>query len=170
MTNASMTVEPTITGPGSGRQLCPFTLPDAGGRMVKVSDYRQRANLVLFFHHGANCPACCTLLRDLVAHAPEYHAADAVLLAIGLDEATGTQRLSEAIGVACICLSDPAGRAAERQGLTVPAVVVTDRYGEIWAAWIGGETHRLPTGQDVADWLEFIEIQCPECEATEWPR
>ncbi len=52
-------------------------------------------------------------------------------------------------------LSDPARRAVERQGLIVPAVVVTDRYGEILAAWIGGEAHRLPTGQDVASWLEL---------------
>jgi len=96
-------------------------------------------------------------------HAPEYHAADTVLLAIGLDEATATQRLAEAVGEAWVCLSDPTGQAAERQGLTVPAIVVTDRYGEIWAAWMGGETHRLPTSQDVAGWSGFIEIQSLVC-------
>jgi hypothetical protein len=56
-----------------------------------------------------------------------------------------------------------------RQGLAVPAVVVTDRYGEVWAARPGGEAHRLPGGQDITEWLEFIEIQCPECGAPEWP-
>jgi peroxiredoxin len=47
-----------------------------------------------------------------------------------------------------------------------PAVFVTDRFREIYAAWHGSE---LPRAQEVLDWLIFINIQCPECGWPEWP-
>jgi peroxiredoxin len=59
--------------------LWPFTLPDASARAVSVSEYRQRADLVLFFHQGAACGACRALLYELVARTPAYQAAAAVV-------------------------------------------------------------------------------------------
>ena len=49
-----------------------------------------------------------------------------------------------------------------------PSLVIADRWGEIWAAWAGGADHRLPSRQDILQWLEFIQAQCPECTMIEW--
>jgi hypothetical protein len=64
-------------------------------------------------------------------------------------------------------LLDSSGEVTARQELTVPAVVIVDRFGEIWAAWEGGADHRLPSSKDVIEWLDFLEVQCPECEPPE---
>jgi hypothetical protein len=54
------------------------------------------------------------------------------------------------------------------QGFDTPSLIIADRWGEIWAVWVGGTDHRLPSGQDILQWLGFIEAQCPECTTVEW--
>jgi hypothetical protein len=56
--------------------------------------------------------------------------------------------------------------AGEAAGKPTPAVLVTDRFREVYAAWRGSA---LPGAQAILDWLVFINIQCPECGWPEWP-
>lgn len=49
------------------------------------------------------------------------------------------------------------------------AVYVTDRFGEVFAAYRTSDCQTLPTVADILKWLEFINAQCPECEVPEWP-
>jgi len=160
---ASATVQPAIRGPASGQMLKPFALPAADDRQVRSWDYQQRRNLVLLLHHGLGCAACRASLRDLAAEATRMRATEAVLLAIGPDDPEATRQLAADLDRSVLLLSDPSGSVATRQGLTVPAVVVTDRFGEIWASWPGGDEHRLPSPAEVLDWLRYIGVQCPEC-------
>jgi len=158
-----------IRGPVSGRMLRSFTLPDSNGRAVSLWSYRQRTNLVLFFHHGSHCPACHAMLRELAANAAAYREEEALILGIGPDEPTVARRLAATVDCPFPLLSDPANQTVAEQGLDVPAMVVADRFGEIWAAWAGGDEHTLPGGREIARWLEFVELQCPECGVAEWP-
>jgi hypothetical protein len=41
-------------------------------------------------------------------------------------------------------LSDSAGRIAAREAVDVPAVLIAERFGEIWAAWLAGDLHAFP--------------------------
>jgi hypothetical protein len=66
-------------------------------------------------------------------------------------------------------LSDAAGQVAAREALGAPAVLITDRFSDIWAAWDAGAGHAFPSPQEISSWLEFVELQCRECEAPEWP-
>src|SRR5205814_8175599 len=50
-----------------------------------------------------------------------------------------------------------------------PAVFVTDRFREIFAAYLPGHGSALPGAKAILDWLVFINIQCPECGVPEWP-
>jgi hypothetical protein len=63
---------------------------------------------------------------------------------------------------------DSAQLPIAQQGLASPSLIIADRWGEIWAAWLGGTTHQLPSVQDILQWLSFIEAQCPECTMIEW--
>jgi peroxiredoxin len=165
--------QPAIAGPATGRFVHDFTLPAADGRMVRLGDYRQRANLVLFFHHGQGCGECRAYLREIAERSALLGQEEAVALAIGPDDPAGARRLAGELsgpaGGRLLLLCDPGGGAAAREGLAPAAVVVADRSREIWAAWPGGEGHALPSLQEIVDWLEFIELQCPECGAPEWP-
>lgn len=157
-----------IRGPASGQRLHAFTLPDATGQPVQVWQYRQRSNVLLFFHHGRDCAACEAFLHVLAAHLEIYRQEETAVLAIGPDEPASNQQIAARLGHPFPLLSDPAGRVIAQQGLALPALIIADRWGEIWAAWLGGTTHQFPSEQDIVQWLSFIEIQCPECTTIEW--
>ena len=72
-------------------------------------------------------------------------------------------------------LADDNGRiyrelgAADSQGREFAAVYVTDRFGEVFGAYRTRDGQSLPRLADILNLLEFIGIQCPECEPPEWP-
>jgi peroxiredoxin len=161
---------PVIEGPHSGRFLASFELPSARGGRVRLWDYRQRRNLVLFFHHGAGCPRCRAELARFARHYPAYRERDAEVLAIGPDAPESSAQLARALELPFPLLSDPSGSAVERQGLRPPAVVVANRFEEIWAAWSPESELALPAQQEILSWLEFLAIQCHTgCGRPEWP-
>ena len=49
-------------------------------------------------------------------------------------------------------------------GMPLPGCAVADRWGEM--QWIASARHvtELPSAREIAAWLHFVEIQCPECE------
>lgn len=158
-----------VRGPASGRSLVSFTLPDGDGHPVSSWSYRQRSNLVLFFHHGASCGTCRSVLQKLARHVDTLRDEEAGILAIGPDQPSEARALAVALTCPFPLLSDPSQRIVAQQGLEPPALVVSDRFGEIWAAWSGGRGHELPDVDEIVRWLEFVEVQCPECGAAEWP-
>jgi peroxiredoxin len=154
-----------IRGPASGQHLHAFTLPDSTGQQVQLWQYLQRSNVMLFFHHGVNCPVCEAFLQELATHQETYRQEETAVLAIGPDEPAENSAQPEQ---PFPLLNDPSGRIISQLGLTAPALVIADRWGEIWAAWLGGDSHQLPSKQDIQQWLSFIEAQCPECTMIEW--
>ncbi len=157
-----------ISGPASGQHLHAFTLPDSTGHLVQLWQYLQRSNVLLFFHHGVNCPACEAFLQELAAQRDAYRQEETAVVALGPDEQASNRQQAARLGCPFPFLSDPAGRVIAQQGLTPPSLIIADRWGEIWAAWLGGTTHQFPSEQDILQWLSFIEAQCPECTMIEW--
>lgn len=151
-----------------------FTLPGMDQSPVKLESYRARANLVLVFAGGAlGQRPIAGLLEELAARAQTLRTELAQVLVVAtsrppadlpcgqgafplaLDEDTRVHRQAGA--------TDAAGRPA-------PAVFVTDRFREIYGAYLPGDGSALPSAQEIIEWLVFINIQCPECGAPEWPR
>ena len=148
-----------VAGP-EGRMLRPFALADAAGQQVRFRDYRQRRNLVLFFHHGGACAACRSVLLALATYVQVFVEAQAAVLGIGPDQGDQAHLPAAELGQAFLLLSDPGGNTAARAGLAVPALVAADRWGEIWSAWEGGEQHVLPHGDELVEWLTIIQCDC----------
>ena len=46
-------------------------------------------------------------------------------------------------------------------------VAVADEWGEVYFAGIAGAEHKFPAPVEIAAWVRFIAIQCPECEGPE---
>src|SRR5207302_1056157 len=59
--------------------------------------------------------------------------------------------------------------ATDAAGRPAPAVFVTDRFREIYAAYLSGQGSALPGAKEILEWLVFVNIQCPECGVPEWP-
>ena len=150
-----------------------FTLPASDGSSVVLESYRGRTNLVVVFAADKMDESpVAMLLEELVARREEFTLEAAqVLVAVTSQPAAVAQRGRWTFPVLVddgahihrnVGASDAAGRPA-------PAVFVTDRFREIFAAYLPGHGSALPGAKEILEWLVFINIQCPECGVPEWP-
>jgi len=49
-------------------------------------------------------------------------------------------------------------------GVEPPAVIVADRWGEIYFAAAEVSPAALPSATELIEWLRYVQQQCPECE------
>jgi hypothetical protein len=49
-------------------------------------------------------------------------------------------------------------------GLPSPGVVVADRWGEIQYVTDASGVDDLPSPQEIIEWLQHVQSQCPECQ------
>jgi hypothetical protein len=73
-------------------------------------------------------------------------------------------------------LADPEGTVLQAYAALLPVppeekpvVFVIDRYGGPYAALGPSELDDPALRREIRRWLTFVEIQCPECGAPEWP-
>jgi peroxiredoxin len=165
-----------MTAPAAARrgEVFPgFTLPAIDGSSVSLERYRGRANLVVVFAGDKMDESPVTvMLEQLVARTEELTVeATQMLVAVTSQPAAVRQcgrwtfpvlvdegaHIHRSVGA-----TDVAGRPA-------PAVFVTDRFREIFAAYLPGPGSTLPGAKEILEWLVFTNIQCPECGVPEWP-
>jgi peroxiredoxin len=159
--------------PSKGRRFTDFELVSSEGERVMLSDHRGRRNLVLIF--ADNSEECRNLLSALAARYQEFRDQESEVLAIVHLSTVQADEVKQRSALPYPVLADVDGSihqsvgAADAQGKDAAAVYVTDRFGEIFAIYRTVEGTRLPSDADILSWLEFINSQCPECEAPEWP-
>lgn len=49
-------------------------------------------------------------------------------------------------------------------GVAAPGVLVADRWGEIVFATASEGVPGLPDASDIAEWVGYVRMKCPECE------
>ena len=161
--------------PSKGRILPDFALPAASsGRQVHTSDFRGRANLVVIADDGLSETA--NLISEADRKYGEIRNQEAAVLLIvrplQLTAATDQESLKHP---SCAVLVDEDGSihrrlgAVDAQGHDCAAIYVTDRHGEVFGVYRKSEGQSVPDMGEILSWLEFINSQCPECEAPEWP-
>src|SRR5437773_5017642 len=163
----------TMTIARRGELLPGFMLPAIDGSSVSLESYRGRTNLVVVFAGDKMDESPVgMLLEELVARREEFTLeATQVLVAVTSQPATGPQPGRWAFTV----LVDDGAHihrnvgATDAVGRPAPAVNVTDRFREIYAAYLSGQGSALPGAKEILEWLVFINIQCPECGVPEWP-
>lgn len=148
-----------------------FTLPAIDGSLVLVESYRGRSNLVVVFAADTiGERPVTTLLEELLARTAELDFESAQVLVAVTSSHVPDRRVMR-----FPTLLDDGGHihravgATDAAGRPAPAVFVTDRFREIFAAYLPGRGPRLPSAQEILEWLVFINIQCPECGVPEWP-
>ena len=139
-----------------------FYLPSAAGGKSGPASTRSRYNLVLVFLN--NSPQTEPYLQALAAiyrhpqrRRPRYRRHPRL--------SEETQRLAASLGLPFTLLADDAGATTER--ILGPGnhagLCVADRYGIIYFVEAASDVSALPPASTVVEWLEYIEIQCPEC-------
>lgn len=159
---------------GPRQMLPPLVARTAEGRVVRAWDFKQKRNLAVVFVDAAAEPACAWLER-LAAAAAELAERNAAALVV-LAEPVPASLADRFPGI--ILAADPSGRAHRAYlgedafgpaGLERAGAFVADRFGQIYAAWIGGDAAALPGIPEILSWLEQIELACEECGAPHWP-
>jgi peroxiredoxin len=140
-----------------GNILPAFCLPAASGETVRTGEFRGRRNLVLFLSHPPGCNACEQKLRELDDACGELRQGEAEVLAVIPGSAADVRELKRRLSLSLPLLIDA---DSPLDGGT--AMVVTDRFGEIFAITRAGKEHQLPAPAEIAGELAFIGMQCPE--------
>lgn len=168
-------VTPHGSYPRRGQRLRDFGLTAASGQHIQVSDYRGLRNLVLVFGGDTENNPGLGLWSDIAHRYAEFVEEQAEVLVV----LAGTQAQAELIlkqqQLPFPLLVDPGGEvhrsvgAVEKGSRPATAVYVTDRYGEVFAAFRRLDKQAMPKAGEILEWLEFINMQCPECFPPEWP-
>jgi len=151
----------------------PLAARTIAGQIVRAWDYKQKKALLIAFLH-ADCARCARFVERLRERAAELAEREAVALVIFSEVPPAT--LSDGLPAHIVFATDMSGQAQHAfLGGTVfgPAgqqkvgVFVTDRYGELFAQWMGGDD-ALPGVPEALNWLAQIQIACEECGAPHW--
>jgi len=157
---------------GTGRLLPDATLPTASGTSMSLDWYSGRRNLVVVLL-GAPAPddEVARLLSQLAQGRAALRDEEAEVLVVAAGaagDATGAPKGPYTMLIdpdasfhRCMSAMDSAGDIA-------PAVVITDRFREIYHTFRPPDPPWPPTVEEVVSWLVFMNIQCPECGAPEW--
>lgn len=127
-------------------------------------------SLVIFVAHSSDCPGCIGYAEDLAVQTDEFGwwggRSTVVLPAADAPSAELAERL------ALRCVADTEGSARHRWhlGTSDAAVIVADRWGQVYLVANAGDGHSLPEpASDVRRVLTRIGIQCPECGVPDVP-
>ena len=166
-------VTPSEQFPSEGHLLRDFALISPLGVRIHLSDYRGRSNLVLLVTDNESASA--RLMSDLAREYAEIRNHEAEVLAVEwLSPEQATQEKQQ-MRLPYPLLVDEDGRfhrevgATDAHGQSSAAVYVTDRFGEVFGSYRTRDGQNLSTAEEILNWLEFVNSQCPECEPPEWP-
>lgn len=154
--------------PHTGQRVPDFSLQSSAGQRIATSDYRARRNLVLALVGKPAGDAAHALLTELAAHYAEFVAEEAEVLAVVWGPVAEADKAKHRDTLPFPVLADEDGAvhrafgALNSNGGFAAAVYITDRFGEIFAAYRTGAGEPLPTVEEMLDWLRFIGLQCPE--------
>jgi len=147
------------------RALIPaFRLPQRGGIVFDVTDYKRKKNLVIFVATHPTVPFL-TALDEACAALRVKNAV--VALITGCDPVV-MENIHQAHRLNFPLLCDPEKRTISRFVSALPdekiaSLFITGRNSEVFFQFLGSEVSELPPFGDIVKSLDFIESQCPEC-------
>ncbi len=126
-----------------------FELPNAAGKMVKLSELTARGPVVLTWYRGGWCPYCNIALRGFEKTLPEIRAAGANLVALSPEMPDNSLTTAEKNHLDFEVLSDRGNKVAHAYGVAykIPKVVADQFKGRLdLAKYNGDDSGELPLG------------------------
>jgi peroxiredoxin len=142
-----------------------FYLPSASsdGGQAGPAATRSKYNLVLAFVEGSlegeeYLQAFSTIHRDILSRAARLIA----VTSLPLNEA---RALAQRLNLPYMLLADDGATTTHRllSDDVNAALCVADRYGIVYYLQTAPATSALPPAQVALDWLDYVQVQCPEC-------
>ncbi|HEY8491452.1 MAG TPA: peroxiredoxin [Dehalococcoidia bacterium] len=122
-----------------GDQAPDFELHGPGGFTFRLSDYRGKKNVVLFFFPAAFSPVCAQQLPDVEKQRLQFEDHETQIVGISVDNVWSLDAFRKQIGVGYPLLADfwPHGAVAEKYGVLRPqgvserAIIAIDKQGVV---------------------------------------
>lgn len=94
-----------------------FDVPDQDKHMVKLSDFRDNKNVVLYFYPKDDTPGCTIEGKDFSALIDEFTALDTVVLGVSKDGCASHRDFMDKYGLRVTLLADTWGHVCESYGV-----------------------------------------------------
>ena len=121
-------------------------------------------------HKGDHVPRfeCVTIDDIRVNYADLWQKKNLALLCLSEDDSpeaqTYIQQLREALPALAVHDAVVVVTTNPIDGMPLPGCAVADRWGQMQWVISAERVVDLPSPREIAAWLQFVEIQCPECE------
>jgi peroxiredoxin len=154
------------TGLPVGAKAPDFALPDANGNLVRLSDFRGK-NVVLVFYPLDWSPACSDQLSLYQSELAEFERANAQLLCVSVDSIYSHGAWAAVRGLTFPLLADfhPKGQVAhlygvmrDSSGFSERALYIIDAEGNIRYKHISPRLNHIPDIYDLLDQLQRLEL------------
>lgn len=135
-----------------------------------LASLRGSCSLVMIFTAGCDINDLIASLANLASTIKE-HNARVLIVAKAREEVAANSDLENQVFL--LAIDDNKGihrtlGATDAAQNPLPTLYITDRFGEVFAAFRSENPASLPGTEEIVRWLEFIECQCEECSPSEW--
>jgi peroxiredoxin len=156
--------------PQSGTVLRDVEVTMADGTRRLLSSLRGNSSLVMVFTGGRRVSNLLTPLAGREAILNENNAR-VLVIATARDQLVANSELQGKVFL--LAIDDNKGvhgtlGATDAAQNPVPAIYITDRFGEVFAAFQSENPSLLPNAEEIIRWVEFVSYQCEECSPPEW--
>jgi thioredoxin-dependent peroxiredoxin len=145
-----------------GKMVPLFSLPSAAGGSYGPGALRSKYNMVLAF--VCSGPDAESYLRGLAETYPEFLGEQARVIAVLEGDLPMAKALAARLSLPFPLLADSGGEVTRRmlgEGNRA-GLCVADRFGEVVFVQAAPDTSALPSHRAALEWLEYIQVQCPE--------
>jgi thioredoxin-dependent peroxiredoxin len=111
-------IVPEEKNPRVGDPAPDFTLPATTGELVSLSDFRGRAEVVLFFYPKDNSPACSAEACSFRDSYETFRDAGAEVIGVSADSPKSHSQFAERLRLPFLLLSDAGGSVRSRYGVS----------------------------------------------------
>jgi peroxiredoxin Q/BCP len=94
-----------------------FDLPDASGRRVRLSDFKGRRGVVLYFYPKDETPGCTKEACSFRDRYEDFREAGAEVIGVSSDSAASHQRFARRHGLPFVLVADEGGELRRRYGV-----------------------------------------------------
>lgn len=164
MSNSNQPLRPILE---RGQMLPPFTLPGADNLPHGPWDYKQREHLMLLFLQSTTKSEARDLLCTFAQAYKDLREEQCALLVITADPVIINLQTQDELHLPFPLLSDASATIIPRytlwdstQSRLTPALILADRYGEIYSSWMTEQEAELPPLSELLTTLRYLNSLC----------
>ncbi len=140
----------------------PFQLMSAEDKPVNTRSFKQKKNLILVFISAESRPDCIEFLRGMIGAHLEYQDEHTEALVVVRGDQQAANKLHKELHPPFPILYDAFGIVTNEYTDRLPAVIISDRHGRLYAEWIVGEGGSFPTHKELLDTIDLMNLEYRE--------